>query len=151
MFRHGELAEGLIARFEAPAARALNNVESQNARCLAMMVENGELARIGAPTRYSTPLGNTVIADGLHLAQQRCIDSDRGASAFLNDPKPFIAGAKDLMSSAGEHVGGPIARSINWTLVVLIGMGIALIVWAARVFPGICWRAVAKRNSENQG
>ena len=152
MLRHRELAETLIERFEAPAARALNNIEGQNARRLAMMAEDGSLTTIGRTHEVLDTVGK--YGDGAMdfiWRNKGGLTVATALTAFLADPKPFLAGAKGLADSAGEHVVGPIARSVNWTLVVLTGMGIALLVWAMRVFQGNRCRAIANTNSEKQG
>src|SRR5438270_311241 len=47
MLKHKSLAEPLIAKFEMPAARAMDVLSGQNARRLAMMADDGELAALG--------------------------------------------------------------------------------------------------------
>jgi len=128
MIKHKEIAQPLIQTFDSPAAKALNALDGRNARRLAIMADDGELARLG---RTDQLLG-TVSRFG-----NRGMDfiwRNKGAlavtaalTAFLADPEPFIHGTKDLAAIVGQEVARPLiheaAGSANWTLI-----GVAAIV-----------------------
>jgi hypothetical protein len=136
MLRHGELAETLIERFEAPAARALNKLDGQNGRRLAMMAEDGDLARIGRTREVLDTVGEYGDrAMDFIWRNKGALTVATALTTFLADPKPIIAGAKDL---TGEVVT-PIARSINWTLVVLTAMGVGLLIVSMKIVRRNLW------------
>lgn len=120
MIKHKEIVEPVIESLGKPAATAMSKVSSQNARRLAMMSADGELARIG---RSDELLG---VVGKYGDAAMEFIWKNKGAlatatvlAAFLADPEPFINGAKDLTAVVAEKIGEPIARSTNWTLVII--------------------------------
>jgi hypothetical protein len=128
MIRHKQIAEPLIEAYGPTAARALKAVDGQGGRRLAMMLDDGALARIG---RTDQLLGvverfgdraldfvwrnKGVLAGGAALA------------AFLSDPKPYLDGVVQLTGTVGAQVAEPLkavsleaARSVNWTLVAML-------------------------------
>lgn len=134
MTKHGEIAEPLIESFGKPATGALAAVSTQNGRRLAMMADDGELARIGR----SDDLLAVVQSHG-----DRAMDfiwNNKGALAvsaalarFLADPQPFLDGTEDISKSVVENVGKPIAsvpgqvaqvaaQNTNWTLLLVIAV-----------------------------
>lgn len=124
MIKHKEIVEPVIESLGKPAATAMNKVSSQNARRLAMMSTDGELARIGRSDELLDVIGK--YGD----AAMDFIWRNKGAltitavlAAFLADPEPFINGTKDLAT----EVADPITRNTNWTLVIIFFGGIALL------------------------
>lgn len=116
MIKHKEIVEPVIESLGKPAAAAMSKISSQNARRLAIMSGDGELARIGRSDELLGVVGK--YGDGA----MDFIWKNKGAlatatvlAAFLADPEPFINGAKDLASVVAE----PIARNTNWTLVFI--------------------------------
>lgn len=97
MIRHPGIAEDLITPFGAAAARALSTVGPQNARRLAMLAEDGMLAKSGRSTEILDVI--TRYGDkGMEF-----IWKNKGAlavgttlAAFLAKPDPFINGAVDI-------------------------------------------------------
>lgn len=139
MIKHKEIVEPVIESFGKPAAAALNNVSAQNARRLAIMSGDGELARIGRSDELLGVIGK--YGD----AAMNFIWKNKGAlatatvlAAFLADPEPFINGGKDLAGVLAEKVGEPIIRNTNWTLVIIVFGTLALLyvglprLWRAR-------------------
>lgn len=151
MMRHGEIAEPLFHSVGKPAARALKAVNAQNARRLAILAEDGELARIG-----STPeLLDVVAKDG-----DRAMDfiwKHKGSLmvsaalvAFLANAEPFLSGTADMTKTLVENTVKPLAevpgqvaaeaaKSANWTVVFVVGIvsasvAIGLVV-AKRIWP----------------
>lgn len=116
MIKHKEIVEPVIESLGKPAATALSKVTSRNARKLAMMSADGELTKIG---RSDELLG---VVGKYGDAAMEFIWKNKGAlatatvlAAFLADPEPFINGAKGL------------ARSVNWTFVIIVFGGIAVL------------------------
>jgi len=125
LIRQGEVAEPLIKSMGAPAARALANVSTQNGRRIAMMVDEGQIAKMGSRSEELMNViakfgdrgmefiwkNKTALAVGITLA------------AFLSDPEPFINGTRDLSKIVASSVLEPIAREVglrtNWTAVIL--------------------------------
>jgi hypothetical protein len=125
MIRHKEIAEPVVAAYGQSAAKALAAVDAQNGRRIAMMVHDGDLARIGRPRELLDVVGNY----GDRAAD--FVWKNKGALAvgvtlvaFLHEPKPFIDGAKDITTVVAQNTVKPIAeeaaKQINWTLVVVL-------------------------------
>ena len=146
MIKHGEIVEPVIESIGKPAVGALNAVSKQNARRLAMMADDGSLAKIG----QSDELLTVVEKHG-----DRAMDfiwRNKGAlvvasalSAFLVDPQPFLDGTADITKLVAENVAKPIAlvpgqvaeeaaKRTNWTLLlaliaVCVAGVVALRIW----------------------
>jgi hypothetical protein len=146
MMKHGEIAEPLLSSFGKPAAGALNSVSSQNARRLAMLAEDGQLAKIG-----QTPDLLEVVAKYGDRAAD-FIWRNKGAltvtaalTAFLANPEPFLDGAADITKIVAENAVKPIAdvpgqvaseaaKNTNWTLVVVCGVCVLGALGGARLW-----------------
>lgn len=146
MMKHGEIAEPLLTSFGKPAAGALKAVSSQNGRRLAMLAEDGQLAKIGR-----TPELLEVVAKYGDRAAD-FIWRNKGAltvavalTAFLANPKPFLDGATDITKIVAENAVKPLAdvpgqvasqaaKNTNWTVVLAIGIGVLGLLVAARLW-----------------
>jgi hypothetical protein len=146
MMRHGEIAEPLLVSFGKPAAGAMKAVNSQNARRLAMMAEDGQLAKIG-----QTPELLEVVAKYGDRAAD-FVWRNKGAltvaaalTAFLANPEPFLDGATDITKVVSENAVKPLAnvpgqvaseaaKNTNWTVVLAIGIGVLGLLAAARLW-----------------
>lgn len=134
MLRHGEVAETLIERFEGSAARALNNIEGQNARRLAMMAEDGELARIGRTGQLLDTIGRYGDrAMDFVWRNKGALTVAAALTAFLADPKPFVDGGKELSKAVVTPVAEQVARSVDWTVVILVGAGVAVLLVSLKI------------------
>jgi hypothetical protein len=134
MMKHGEIAEPLLTSFGKPAAAALKSISSQNGRRLAMLAEDGQLAKIG-----QTPELLEIVAKYGDRAAD-FIWSNKGSltvtavlTAFLANPEPFLDGATDVTKIVAENAVKPLAdvpgqvaseaaKSINWTVAGVCGM-----------------------------
>jgi hypothetical protein len=130
LIAHGEIAEPLIKTFGQPAAGAMAELSSQNARRLAMMAGDGELAKIGR-----TPELLAVVQRFPDKAMD-FIWNNKGALAtaavmatFLADPQPFLDGTVQISSEVAKHAVGPlaevpreIARGTNWTIIIVTAL-----------------------------
>jgi hypothetical protein len=146
MMKHGEIAEPLLVSFGKPAAGAMKAVNSQNARRLAMMAEDGQLAKIG-----QTPELLEVVAKYGDRAAD-FVWRNKGAltvaatlTAFLANPEPFLDGATDITKVVSENAVKPLAtvpgqvaseaaKNTNWTVVLAIGIGVLGLLAAARLW-----------------
>jgi hypothetical protein len=146
MMKHGEIAEPLLVSFGKPAAGAMKAVNSQNARRLAMMADDGQLAKIG-----QTPELLEVVAKYGDRAAD-FVWRNKGAltvaaalTAFLANPEPFLDGATDITKVVSENAVKPLAnvpgqvaseaaKNTNWTVVLAIGIGVLGLLAAARLW-----------------
>ncbi|HVX13820.1 MAG TPA: hypothetical protein VHC22_21740 [Pirellulales bacterium] len=123
MIKQGRIAEPLIESIGTPAAGALKVVSTQNGRRLAIMAEDGTLAKIGRTDellrvvgKYGDRAMNFVWRNKGTLALGAAL------TAFLADPQPFLDGTVELTKTATESIAKPLAaeigRSADWTLVL---------------------------------
>jgi len=129
MLRHGEVAEPLIQTLGKPAAATLRVVTPQNGRRLAMLAEEGTLARIGRTDKLLAVTGKY---------GDRALDfvwRNKGAlavgaalTAFLANPEPFLNGTADITkyavnqmtSKLAQPLAAEVARNSNWTLILSV-------------------------------
>jgi hypothetical protein len=132
LVKHKGIAEPLVEKFGQPAIKALQTANAQGGRRLAMMLEGGELARIGRHkelleviARYGDRAMNFV------WEHKGALATTAGLTAFLAHPEAFITGAKDMAQIVGENAVKPlaqapaavaveVARGTNWTVVFLL-------------------------------
>jgi len=138
LVRHpGGIAEPVIEQFGGPAVKALQAVGPQGGRRLAMMLSEGELAKIGR-----TPELLNVVA---RYGDRACefIWSNKGAlavsaalAAFLANPQAFLEEGRQLTQIVAENAVKPLAEvpgkvavqaagQIDWTLIVLVCLVLA--------------------------
>lgn len=136
MIKHKDIVIPLLERYRGAAAQAFKAVDGQSARRLVMMEDAGELARIGRTddvltivSRYGDKAADFVWRNKGALATGAAL------TAFLNDPRPFLEGTRDLAKVAGDVAREPLreaARSTNWTLVIIMVFLASAIVAAVR-------------------
>lgn len=135
MIKHPGVAEAAIEKLGTPAATAIRNVSGQNARRIAMMVDDGSLVASGKSAemlevvgRYGDRAADWVWRNKGFLAVATV------ATAFIADPEPFIDGTVEVVKVGGEALVRPVAeeagKAIYWNLfgiiaVVLLGAFIA--------------------------
>ena len=140
MIRHKGLAAPLIEKFREPAFRALNALDGQNARRLAMLADEGTLAKIGQADKLMGVIekyGNRA-ADFI-WRNKGTLAVGAALTAFLKDPQPFIDGTRDLATVAGQPVADAVketaresARSTNWTMVWIAALVLAALMLLIR-------------------
>lgn len=130
MMKHGEIAEPLIASHGSSAANALKAVSSQNARRLAMLADDGDLAKIGRTSellevvaRYGDQAADFIWRNKGALA------ITAAATAFLRDPKPFLDGAVDIATIAADNAVKPIVTEAARYIVQVILVLMVIIKW----------------------
>src|SRR5579864_1252862 len=109
LIRHGVIAEPVIESFGPPAVRALNVVSPQNGRRIAMMIQDGSLARMGR----TGPLFEVVAKYGDRAMDfvwrhKAALAVTAVLAAFLADPEPFLNGTKDLAYHFASEAIRPI-------------------------------------------
>ena len=132
MVKHPGIGESLIEKLGPKGIRALESTTPQAARRLSMLVESGELAKIGRSEellevvgKYGSKAMSFVWDNKESLAIASVL------AAFLQDPAPFIEGTKDITKTVAENVAKPLAevpahvaeeaaRRIDWTPVLLV-------------------------------
>ena len=140
LIKHGEIAEPVIEQLGQPAAKTLANLSHQQARRLAIMANNGDLAKIGCTrellevvTKHSDPTWADAVMDFI-WRHKGALAVSAALAAFIADPEPFINGVKDITKIAAENTVGKVAeeaaRQTNWTLIILalLTLSAALIV-----------------------
>lgn len=143
MIRHREIVEPLLESFGKPAAKALANVNSRNARRIAMMAEDGDLATIGRTPELLRVVGRFGDRAMEFLWKHKAaLTVGAALAAFLNDPEPFLDGTRRVVTAGVESIGGPIAdqaaRRINWSAV---SIGAVALVWL------VVWRVLPRRTA----
>jgi hypothetical protein len=151
LVKHKGVAEPVIERFGVPAVRALQGANVQSGRRLAMMLENGELSKIGR----SQELLEVVAKYGDRAMtfvweHKGALATTAGLTAFLANPEAFINGARDITQIVGENAVKPlieapaavvteVARGTNWTVIfILIGF-VAFLAFALHRFQVWSW------------
>lgn len=108
LVRHKGIAEPLIDGLGRSSITALQKVNSQNGRRIAMMAEEGQWAKIGKTEellqvigKYADKAMDFVWRHKAELAVSAVL------IAFLADPEPFIEGTKDITQIVTENVAKP--------------------------------------------
>jgi NADPH:quinone reductase-like Zn-dependent oxidoreductase len=141
MIRHPGAAVPMIARWGGPAASAVRELEPQNARRLALMDADGNLARVGRTGELLAVIaqyGDRACDWIWRNKEALTIASVLGA--FLADPEPFLDGVRDLTVLVAETVARPIAevpravateaaRQMNWKLIALVAGSLVGLAW----------------------
>jgi hypothetical protein len=132
----GGIAEPVVERYGAKAVRALEATAPQGGRRLAMMMADGELAKIGRTEellevigKYGDPAMNFVWRNKGSLAVGTTL------AAFFASPDTFLNAAQGMTRTVAENAvkplaevpgavvkegAGEVARHTNWTLVFLV-------------------------------
>ena len=128
LVRHKGIAEPVLDKLGQPAIKALQATNAQSGRRLSMMLENGELARIGRTSEVLDVIGRysdkamTFVWD-----HKGALATTAGLTAFLADPEAFMNGTTKLVGVVAENTIKPVvtevARGTNWTIIFLaVGM-----------------------------
>lgn len=146
MMKHGEIAEPLLQSMGKPAAAALKAVSSQNARRLAMLAEDGQLAKIGRTpelldviAKYGDPAMDFI------WRNKGALTVGAALTAFLANPEPFLKGTADITRIVAENAVKPIAdvplqiaheaaKQMNWTVAVVFALCVFGLVVALRMW-----------------
>ena len=153
MIKHPGIAGPVIEKLGTTAATAIRNVSGQNARRIAMMVDDGSLVASGKADeilevvgRYGDRAADWVWRNKGFLAVATV------ATAFLADPEPFIDGTVEVVEVGGETLVRPVAeeagRAINWNLFGIIAVACLGAFVAIRL--GLHRRLTWKKSSPNK-
>jgi len=154
LVRHPGIGEPVIEKLGSPGIKALQATAPQSGRRLAMMLESGELSKIGR-TEELLPVIAKFGDQGMAFVwkNKESLAISAALIAFLADPEPFINGTKDITKIVAENVAQPLAaapahvaeeaaRRTNWTPIVLV------VVLAIIAFIGIKFGLMRKAVSE---
>ena len=122
LLKHPGIADDLIEKYGINAGSALTRVSRTQAQRLSMMAADGTLdampqkAELLAVIRkYGDEAMDFVWKNKGSLAIATVL------ATFLSDPEPYIYGAKELIA---DPILKPIAQNTNWTLVILVCLGV---------------------------
>lgn len=144
MMKHGEIAESLLVAFGRPAAGAMKAVNSQNARRLAMMADDGQLTKIGRTPELLEVVGkHGDRAADFVWRNKGALTVVAALTAFLANPEPFLDGATDITKIVSENAVKPLAnvpgqvaseaaKNTSWTLVIVCAVFVLGLLAAAR-------------------
>ena len=140
MIKHGEAAMPVINQFGQPAANAMKVVSKQNGRRIAMMTQNGELAKIGhtdellgVVSKYGDEGMNFIWKNKGALAVGTTL------TAFLMNPEPFIKGIESLGGNTVTPIATTFIKSIAVPAACIAGVLLAVFIllkwkpWRRRV------------------
>jgi hypothetical protein len=123
LIRHGGMAEPLIENYGPPMTRALAAVNGRNGRRMAMLAEDGVLAKIPERERVLNTIGQ--YGDGAAdwvWNNKGAIAAVAVVAAFVSNPEPFINGMVGVADIGAEQLVRPVAeaaaKSLNWSLIV---------------------------------
>jgi hypothetical protein len=120
MLKHKALAEPLLSAYRKPAAQALAQLDGRNARRLAMMADEGSLAKIGQTDALLGVVGRYGNrAMDFIWKNKKALAATAALTAFLANPEPLIDGtvnlARDFARPVAETIGGEVAKRADWT------------------------------------
>ena len=137
MYKHPGIGEKMIAKYSDNAAGALTKVSRRNAQRMGMLESEGIFSAtpksgklLGVINKYGDPAANFIWKHkGVLMGGALLV-------AFIHDPKPYIDGAKDLVGDAVvkptmENIGKPIAKSVNWTLILILILSLIFLPYIA--------------------
>ena len=135
MIKHGEIAEPVLAMAGQSAASALRNVSTKSGRQIKMMLDEGDLVKIGRTSELMNVVGKYGDnAMSFVWKNKGALLVGTALAAFLSDPEPFISGTKDLATVAANVAIEPLAKEIgirtNWTI-TLCALAIASMTYLA--------------------
>lgn len=143
LIRHQGVAAPLIQQFDTVGAKALSQLDAQNARRLAILADEGTLGQIGRSRELLDVVGRYGNkAMDFIWRNKGALVATTALTAFLADPEGFLNGTRQLTEVIGEHVVAPataaaareIAPRVNWTLVLLGGLGILVVYSLAKYY-----------------
>ncbi len=135
MIKHGEIAEPVLELAGQSAAAALRNVSTKSGRQIKMMIDQGELVKIGRTSEVLNVVGKYG-DNAMHFVWKNkgALLVGTALAAFLSDPEPFINGTKELATVAANVAIEPIAKEIgartNWTITIC-GLAVVSVMYMA--------------------
>jgi hypothetical protein len=141
LLKHKGIAEPILEKFGQPGVEALAQLNKQNGRRLAMLLEEGALAKTGKAEEVLRVIGKygdramTFVWDNKGPLAMTAV-----LTAFIARPELFISGAVDITKVVGDSVAKPIAevpgkfavevgRGTNWTVVLLVLIVLSVGFW----------------------
>ncbi len=144
LVKHHGIAEKMIAEGGEAAVRALRAVDTPQAIRLAQMAADpatAALARNGQLLDVVARYGDRAM--DFIWRNKGSLTVTAALAAFVSNPQPFLDGTADLAQTVGENVILPLAsipgnvaesaaRSLDWTIVVVVAMTLGSL--------GLVWR-----------
>lgn len=145
LLKHPGIADDLIEKYGVNAGGALTRVSRTQAQHLSMMAADGTLDAIPQKAelldvirKYGDEAMDFVWKNKGSLAVAAVL------ATFLSDPESYISGAKELIA---DPVLKPIAQNTNWTLIILVCLGV---VFAPLIAVSITKTVVSFRRAATQ-
>jgi len=140
LVRHKGIAEPVIDKLGKPAIRALQATNTQSCRRLGMMLESGELARIGRSQEMLDVIGRYGDAAMTFVWEHKgALVTTACLTAFLANPEAFINGSAKLVQTVGDVTVKPVLSGIvggtNWTIIFLAAGTVGLGWFAVKYLP----------------
>ncbi len=125
MLKHKGIADAVLERWGSAAAKPLNAVSTANAKRLAIMTADDDLAKIGRTDEVLSVIGKYGdSAMNFIWRNKLALLVGANLAAFLANPQPFIDGVTSLAAKPLEGTGRAIAEKTNWTVVLLFAMSL---------------------------
>jgi len=136
LVRHKGIAEPVIDKLGKPAIKALQATGTQSSRRLGMMLESGELAKIGRSQEVLDVIGRYGDRAMTFVWEHKgALATTAGLTAFLANPEAFLNGSAKLVQSVGDVTVKPVLSGIadgtNWTIIFLAAGAVGLTFLAA--------------------
>ena len=123
LLKHPGIADDLIERFGSKALAPLQRLEKTGAQQMAMAAKEGLFEKIPRSAELFDVIGKYGDRAMEFIWKNKgALTLAAGLAAFLNDPEPFIQGAKDLIIEPIKAVGSEMARHTNWTPVMIVAV-----------------------------
>ena len=146
----GGIGEPLVEQFGSAGVKALAATGPQGGRRLAILLADGDLAKIGRTQELLavvTKFGDRAMA--FVWSNKGALATTAGIGAFLANPEAFITGAKDIAQVVGENaikplaqvpgtVAAEVAKGTNWTVIFLAAGGVVMLLI------GVKWRLLGR-------
>jgi hypothetical protein len=134
IMKHPGAAEGVVEQLGSSGARALANVNGQNARRVAMLTEDGFFKQapgnrdlLGVIEKYGDRAADFIWRNKGALAAAGVV------TAFVAHPEPFLDGTAKLADATGRYVAAPFVSAAT----PILAVGALCVVMAALAPIGI--------------
>jgi len=130
LLKHPGIADNLIGRFGGDAIGAVNSVSRQSAQRLSMVADDG-LLTVTARSSELLPVVRKYGDEAMDFIWKNKgpLAVASALTTFLADPQAYISGAKELII---DPIIAPIAKGINWTLIILGVLMVTFLPFIAR-------------------
>jgi hypothetical protein len=149
LIKHPRIAEDLIGKFGDNAVGAMNSVSRSGGQRLGMLAADGTLDKIGRqPELLEVIRKYGDAAMDFIWKNKGALTVASALTLFLANPDVYINGAKSLIV---DPIAGPIARSINWTLIILVSAGVVFAPFIVRSIKKVAVEARSSASKKQDG